>query len=132
MVSGIILGIAFVLIFALPFAFGDLLGDFIRDLLFLVIFAVICGGILGLADGLINGVVLVMHAACFAPDRRASHLYRWSALVLALICTASTTFLIMRDLFHFYGIMNQVTVIATLAVAFLVWRLASINTHKSA
>ncbi|MBA3869468.1 MAG: hypothetical protein H0X30_09960 [Anaerolineae bacterium] len=125
-VGGIVLGTLYSVGLSLLYAFNGVTESFfyfMYELFIIALFGAVLGGILGIILGLLDSVVLVIHACFFSPIRRKTCLYRWSALLLALICTVFGSIIVLNNIYQLYGAVTSVTVIATAATAYFVWRL---------
>ena len=84
------------------------------------------GAVLGMVFGIVNGVALVLLTQVVSPLSHPRH-YRWSALLISMICTTITSLLWASGIHASSEVTLILTVVATITAAVFVWRLSVAN-----
>jgi hypothetical protein len=125
--SGVVLGI----LYAETITSIAVLNGYLGLCLVGLFFGALFGGGFGIALGTLNGLALVGLTAFFFNPVRSMLLYRWSALLLSVICTVVGCYLVTHVLFEDQlSILIPSTILATLAAGTFAWRLPdAVITH---
>ncbi|MBA3869467.1 MAG: hypothetical protein H0X30_09955 [Anaerolineae bacterium] len=84
------------------------------------------GAVLGMAFGIVNGIALVLLTQVVSPLNHPHH-YRWSALLVSVVCTTITSLLWASGIDASPELALILTVVATITATVFVWRLTVTN-----